>query len=89
MDDVAGGYLAVVEDDIFEQVVGGVAVRAGKGGVLGAPVVFAGHEAASTGDGCAGEELETGEFVRLGGFVAEICVHESESWVGGGVDAAA
>ena len=57
MDDVAGGYLGGVEDDVFEQVVGGVAVCAWVWRVLMPPVVVSEHVSADSGEGGAGDQF--------------------------------
>lgn len=75
VDDVAGDHLGFVEDDVFEEVVGGVAVGAGVGDALVAPVVVAGHVSADAGEGGADDEFEAGELVEVGGRGAEIGVH--------------
>ena len=55
MDHVAGDYLGVVEDDVLEQIVGGVTVCAWVWRVLMPPIVVSVHESADSGDGGASD----------------------------------
>ena len=54
MDHVAGDYLSVVENDIFEQVIGSMTVCTGVWRILMPPVVVSDHESADSGEGGAG-----------------------------------
>ena len=57
MDHVARDYLGVVEDDVLQQIVGGVTVCTWAWRILMPPVVVSDHESADSSEGGAGNQL--------------------------------